>query len=284
MSKEYFDIWTKRFEKMTPVYEAQPREDYTAVSAKYPIFVVADGVTLKRDQEGNYPDPSGAYEAAKLFCEKVIEEAEKVYENFSESDIQNVFAAGNTAVKKLNDSHGIVEGKLDFRGFDYFSTTTSFALIKDGILYWWTMHDCGLEVLSPAGDVLFRAPKVVPNKERFFVGQTELTETELNKAIRSTYRNKLGEQGELVGYGVVTGEEAGLAYLSRGTKEVATGSTVVLFSDGFENYVELKEFNTLLAENNQNKEELLEKYSEEKIKESPKLFGQERTVVAITIS
>ena len=39
---------------------------YFIQSNKYPIFIVADGVTLKRDKEGNYPVPSDAFEAAKI--------------------------------------------------------------------------------------------------------------------------------------------------------------------------------------------------------------------------
>lgn len=283
MSKEYFDIWTKRFEKVTPDYEGHPREDYTAASEKYPIFVIADGVTLKRDQDGNYPVPSVAYEAAKLFCEKVVESAEDLYANFTEADIQKVFIAGNLAVKELNNSHGLVEGALNFRDFDYFSTTTSFALVKNGILYWWTMHDCCLELLSKEGTVLFRAPKVIPNKERFFVGQTDLSETDLNKSIRSTYRNKVGEQQELIGYGVVTGEEASLPYLSQGSQSVPAGTTIVLFSDGFENYSELPDFKDLLVAPLESFSSSLETYMARKIEENPRLYGQERSVLVAKV-
>ena len=283
MSKEYFDIWTKRFEHITPEYAQHPREDYHLVSAKFPIFIVADGVTLKRDAEGNYPVPSGAGKVAQIFCEKVIEEAEKMYTSFSESDIPKLFLLANTVARDFNDSQGIVEGKLNYRDFDYFSATTSFALIKDGALYWWSLHDAGVQVIDSHGSISFRSPKVTPNKEKFFVDQKEMSETELNKAIRSTYRNKLDVDGKPFGYGVVTGEESAVAYLSSGSFVLPESSSVLIFTDGFENYPNLDEFNNLFASWTDDIEQKLDSLSLERIKESPALYGQERTIVAVRV-
>ena len=55
---------------------SHPREDYFKISEKFPIFAVADGVTLEYSG-GKYPNPSGAGEVAKIFCEAVIKETEK---------------------------------------------------------------------------------------------------------------------------------------------------------------------------------------------------------------
>src|SRR3989344_4202430 len=68
-----------------------PEEDYFAISAIKPIFVVADGVTLELRTDGKYPNPSGAGELTKLFCETVIKEAEKAYDHFSEASLLALF-------------------------------------------------------------------------------------------------------------------------------------------------------------------------------------------------
>jgi hypothetical protein len=46
---------------------SRPQEDYLLVSQKYPIYVVADGVSLNMDEKVPYPADSGAGELAKLF-------------------------------------------------------------------------------------------------------------------------------------------------------------------------------------------------------------------------
>ena len=284
MSKEYFDIWTKRFPAYTPAYKDHPREDYHLVSGKYPIFVIADGVTLKRDEHGNYPVPSGAGELAKLFCEKVIEEAEKIYDSFSEESLKLVFQAGNKVTKELNDKHDLVEGKLNYRDVDYFSATTSFALLKDGKMYWWSMHDCGVKAVNSVGMLVFNSPKVIPNKEKFFVGkQDTMTETELLKAIRRNYRNKIDTEGNLSGYGVVTGEEIAPMYLSTGMFDLKDVATVLVYTDGFENYVEDEKFLKLVAEWSENFAVDISDFSASKSAEDPKMFGQERSLIVIKI-
>src|SRR4051812_36517612 len=90
ISREYYDIWIKKFNPHI-VDTHHPQEDYLLQSGKYPIFVVADGVTLKRDKEGRYPNPSGSAELAKIFCQAIIREAERMYETFTEGDLKALF-------------------------------------------------------------------------------------------------------------------------------------------------------------------------------------------------
>jgi len=86
-----------------------PQEDFILTSEKYPIFVVADGVTLVQfliDKRDRYPDPSPAGEAARIFCQTLIEAAEERYESFDESTIREIFKVANEAVGRYNQEQG----------------------------------------------------------------------------------------------------------------------------------------------------------------------------------
>ena len=99
---------------------ARPREDYHAASKKYPIFAVADGVTLEPGPDGKYPDPSGAGEVARIFCTEVIKSAESLYEHFTASDLEKVFEDANRAVGEYNQARGRTKNKLNFWDMDLF--------------------------------------------------------------------------------------------------------------------------------------------------------------------
>ncbi len=64
-----------------PVHPAElrrrthPPEDSWARSSRFPIFAVADGVTLEPGPDGRYPRPSGAAAVAQIFYHAVIREA-----------------------------------------------------------------------------------------------------------------------------------------------------------------------------------------------------------------
>ena len=108
----------------------RPQEDYFVVSKKYPIFVVADGVSLNFNNDSDYPGHSGAGKAAKIFCEVVTSEAEKRYETFKEENLKDIFELGNKAVLEYNISNGRTKNTINYYDFDLFSATTSFLLIK----------------------------------------------------------------------------------------------------------------------------------------------------------
>ena len=82
----------KVFSILKPAFaNTHAQEDYFIISKKYPIFVVADGVTLNFDKVSDYPKISGAGEVAKIFCETVILAAEEKYEDFKEENFKEIF-------------------------------------------------------------------------------------------------------------------------------------------------------------------------------------------------
>ncbi len=283
MSKEYFGIWTKRFEKVTPDYEGHPREDYHMISEKFPIAVVADGVTLKRDSDGNYPVTSGAGQLAKLLCEAIIREAEGAYENFQESDLQKIFAKANMVAKEFNDSHGRFKDAIDYRDFDLFAATASFVLVKDEKIYWWSICDSGVVIYDNVGNELMRSPETWTERRRALVKPESVTETEWNILIKKEYRNAAGNDGVLSGYGVLTGEDGAHGYLCAGSYEAKEVNVILLYTDGYINYLALQEFIGLFNKWPERLEEKVTEFSKMRIEKEPAIYGQERSLVAIKI-
>jgi hypothetical protein len=269
MSKEYFANWTKRYEKVAPVYEHHPREDYHLISNKYPIYVVADGVTLKRDTQGNYPVPSGAFELAKKFCGAVIEEAEKRYSGFTVQDLKEVFNAGNKVAREFNESQGRTKDTVDYREFDLFAVTTAFVLIKDMKMYWWSLGDSGITICDKKGEHVFQSPEAWPTEVEQIAatGNAELTDT---------------ENGDRGGYGVVTGENAASVYLNDGSMEFKENSTVFIYTDGYEDYIRIPEFISRFLVWDSDLESQVRKSEIEKNTENIK-YGRERTLIVVKI-
>lgn len=282
MSKEYFDNWTKRFDHVMPAYENHPREDYHLQSETLPIFVVADGVTLKRDAAGNYPIPSGAFEVAKIFCEAVMEEAEKRYEAFGEHDLVEVFCIGNEAARRFNDSKCINKDTINYRDFDFFSATTAFVLIKDKTAYWWSLCDSGVAAFDAEGNMLFQSPPDWPERQQAKdrIRLTHPDESELNKQLRRAYRNMIDSEGGSIGYGVVTGEKEAEAYLHRGSFKIDPAIVILVYTDGYEDYVGVPEFIRILNQWPEDLADKLDAYMESKNAEDIK-FGRERSLFAI---
>ena len=117
--------------KSASVLNPHVQEDYFVVSKKQPIFVVADGVSLDVTLGEKYPANSGAGEAAKIFCEAVINEAEKRYEEFDEKDLLEIFEIGNRLILEYNILHNRTQKSINYFDVDLFSATTSFLLIKN---------------------------------------------------------------------------------------------------------------------------------------------------------
>ena len=263
-----------------------PQEDFFGISKKHPIFVVADGVALNFDDEKDYPKHSGAGEVAKIFCETVIFEAEKRYKNFKEQDLKDIFKVGNKAVLEYNNSQGRTKDSINYWDFDLFSATTAFVLIKGPKghpkAYWWTLCDSGVALYGKKGSRLFISPDVWTVLDKFILDNfSNITGKERTKMLHRDYRNAVGKKGELTGYGVVDGEETAKFYLNIGTLDINAGDFILLFTDGFENYLKLKEFTGLFLKWPENLENQLENIISKKSKLEPKKYGQEKTLIAI---
>ncbi len=286
ISEEYLQHTTGKIH-LTPSLQ-HPQEDYLLVSEKFPIFVVADGVTLECNEQGEYPAESGAGELARVFCEAVIQVAEAKYETFIESDLKEIFSIANKAADQVNIAHGRVKGTLNYWDIDLFAATTAFALIKDNRLYWWTLCDAGIAVFDAQQYRIYSSPLAWPRerREKYLLSDVTLknvTPPERRKMIRRVYRNGINAQGETIGYGVVTGEPAALAYLETGNLLLSQGDTVIAYTDGFEHYLTLPIFvEKFLAwtDGTMNEPVLV---AQQVTKEDPVRYGQERSLIAVQI-
>ena len=260
-----------------------PREDYHAVSPVYPIFAVADGVTLETGPDGKYPNPSGAGEVARIFCNEVVKSAESLYQNFTADDLKKIFEVANQAVGKYNTAQGRTKNKLNFWDVDLFAATGAFAVVKEGTVYWASMCDSFAAHFDSSGNLKLKSPECwsLPRREKLPSGWADIALDERKKIIRRVYRNGLGEAGELTGYGVITGEKAVVKYLNTGSFTPAEGELVMLLTDGFEYYLELPVFVDLCKRWTGDLEVQVRRFTAEKALDDPRNFGLERTLVSI---
>jgi hypothetical protein len=264
---------------------AHPQEDYLKVSAKLPIFVVADGVTLEFKKDGTYPNPSGAGEAAKIFCETLVGELERRLAHFKETDIQEAFTIANKAVGEYNRSQGHTKDTSNFWDEDLFAATTAFAVCKDRRVYWASLCDSFVLYFNSDGKQIGKSAVCWPNErqKKFLPHDWNMRpEEDRKKTIRKVYRNGLNPDGERIGYGVVTGEAAALKYLNVGNVEVQKGDLMFLVSDGFEPYLSLPEFVELFRKWPADLESQVRAKTIEMGQKDPGRYAHERSIVAVS--
>jgi hypothetical protein len=260
-----------------------PQEDYLLASDRYPIFVVADGATLELDKNGKYPSPSGAFEVARIFCEEVIKESEKIYNHFSEESIKTVFKKANKAVGEYNLANGRIKEKINFWDFDFFATTGAFAVIKNQTVYWASICDSSIMHFGKNNNLVFQPPDYRVNVHKNLPANWERIDSDKRKKIiRKVYRNGVSKNGELIGYGVITGENTTVRYLNYGILSFNEGTLLAILTDGFEEYLKLPEFIFLFRQNWKNLEFNLKEFTKTKSKENPEKFGHERAIIIIS--
>jgi len=259
--------------------DLHPKEDYFVISKKYPIFAIADGVSLMVNEGEEYPKISGAGEVARIFCKTVIFEAEKRFDNFSERDLKEIFGVGNEAVKDYNVSQGRIEDTINYWDVDLFSATMALVVLKDNRIYWMSLCDCGVVVFNN-GKNIFQSPNGWEN----FPKDWKEGKSDKEKVIERhrDYRNAV-KDGKLVGYGAVNGQENAIYYLNTGVLNVKEGNKVLLYTDGFENYINLKEFIDIFNVWPKNIEEIIKNLVNDKGREDLSKYGREKSLIAVSI-
>lgn len=287
--KEFIDVELNKFGLDTRIFRNNqpPQEDFLLVSKKYPIFVVADGVTLIQYiiDKKEYPDPSPAGDVARIFCEKLLESAEARYDRFKENDIKEIFREANNAVGEYNRRKGRTKETTDYWDNDLYATTASFAVIKENKVYWGSICDSYVMVFSGDGKIKFQSPNFDERKEDDppkFIGDSHDSKAKAQYTWRES-RNGVNENQKLVGYGVATGEETANRYLNFGCFDVKQGDIVAILTDGFENYVQIPEFMSIFIKWSDDIESCFKKFTAMKGKENPEKFGHERTLIVVPI-
>lgn len=269
--------------KLSSFFSDRPQEDYLLSSKKYPIFVVADGVTLRVKKGKKYPNPSGSANVAEIFCKKIVLEAEKKYNNFKTGDLKEIFKIANKSVADYNISQRRTKEAINYFDIDLFSATTAFLLIKEKKAYWLSLCDSGVLILNKYGEQIFSSPSPQVTEGKFLPSDWSKMNDIERSIIMHGYRNKLGKNGDLLGYGVVDGEEEALNYLNFGTVDLNSGDLAIVYTDGFEHYLKLDEFNQIFFDQPLNLEQKLDAIMDKKIKENKAKYGLERSLIALCI-
>ncbi len=247
-------------------------EDYYAI--KDLTFCVADGVTrddiygkvvgypqTQEEAESwvkRYPNPSGAYDAAKIVCETFIKEMEKYEESdISENIIMEVAKLCNNALKRINDGRDI-----DYLKEDYYCCEAVGGKIIDNNLYCFSLGDCHITLLDENYNIVF----TTINNHKWFEDYLDNVYSKENKfdwddpkdrvMVRKEYRNNPTQKynGKDVSFGAFSGEESAEYYIDTYKINLSNVKYICAYSDGCEPFFENKEITKNILENLENLE------------------------------
>lgn len=222
------------------------REDCFSQSKKLPIFTVADGVTLVVKPGDFYPSPSGAGEVARIFCKSAIKQSEKLFAHFQTKNISDIFAEANARVENYNHKRKRTKKAINYFNIDYFCATAAFALINNSELFWGAIGDSRVALKDKNGKTKFTShDKVAPIEKLTAAKFKHPTPQEKKYFQQKNFRNKIGADGKLMGYGVINGEKEALPYVEYGKAKIQKGDQLFIYTDGFTPYFKLLNFREL---------------------------------------
>lgn len=224
-------------------------------------FCVADGVTRddiygnavsypETEEEAkmwvkNYPNPSGAFEAAKITCDTFVSEISKLPDNqVSRDSIFSAVQMSNENVKLINQNREIDYLKEDL----YCCEVVGGRIVKD-ILYCFSLGDCHITVLDDKFNIIFNT---INNHKRFEnylenVYEKENTfdwnDPKMRIMVRKEYRNnpKQKFKGEDISFGALSGEKTSEYYVDTYSVDLKNAKYICAYSDGCEPFFESKE-------------------------------------------
>ena len=266
-----------------------PPEDAFLMDKK--IFCVADGITrdpiAPKDFRGesaeellkNYPRPSGAKIAADLFCKEFVKTLKQG------NLVKQAFIAGNNAIAGLNKKN---LKKVDYLVNDFWACVACGGVIKNNILCWGAITDCGVAVFDKKGKIRFQTPVYMTefaNYEKTYLRKPDFNWAlpEYRKMIRQEFRNRPDKifKGKCVSYGALTGEKAAEKFMHFGEIKLERGDLVTFYSDGFYPMINHKDFfNKINHHANDVIDKNLIPFSQKLAKEDYKKYGKEKTLVA----
>ena len=270
------------FENIKTINCNFPIEDQFYVNDNGDEAIVADGIT--RDQVGisdfnlisfeefikKYPRPSGGEIAAKTIVD--------TFKN-SKGTLKNRLIECNNEVRKINAKY---IKKCDYLENDYYGAVASCVKLESNTLHYAFICDCGVIIYDKFGNIKF---KTADEKEL-------LSDPYINKIgipwnlkeariiVRRDYRNNPNniKDNKCVSYGALTGEEEAINFIRTGKVKLSPSDIVVLYSDGFVNFLDDKKFINLLL--NFDKEHV-EKYVHEKAEKCYDKYGKEKTIIVL---
>ena len=274
-------LYSKTFDNIKTIGFNFPIED--AYFCKDNFAVVADGITrdftgIKNTREvsplelvTHYPNPSGATYASEEICKSFENDYDKIINN--KLSLKEAFINANKKVKELNDKY-IKE--CDYLENDYYGAVASTAFINNNVLYYSYVCDCGIAVFNNNGELKFKTNDDMASVDSHFdTTPFDWNDPEARVIVRRDYRNK---PDNIYSYGALTGEKEFEHYIREGSINLDKGDLVVVYSDGFSNYLEEKDFyKNFTTLSKEDFKEYLDKLS----KSDYNKYGKERTVIII---
>ena len=246
--------------------------------------IVADGIT--RDPVGvsdlatctfeemleKYPRPSGAEIAAKEICNTFYN---------SKGTLKERLEKCNNNIKRLNEKNIKV---CDYLQNDLYGAVASCIKIENEVLYYAYICDCGIIVYDSKGNIKFQTDDDKLLYSDSYIGKIGIPWNlpEARIIVRRDFRNKPNniQDGKCVSYGAITGEDEALSFIKSGKVKLDKGDLVLVYSDGFSNFLhekdfinEIKNFNKISFEN----------YVNNKSKVNYDSYGKEKTIVLYKI-
>ena len=244
--------------------------------------IVADGIT--RDPVGIsdlnsisftemlnlYPRPSGGELAAKTITEAFKE---------SNGMIKERLIACNNAVKELNNKY---IKQCDYLQNDYYGAVAASIQIRDNVLEYAYICDCGIIVYDNNGNIKFLTKD---DKELYsdpYINKINIPWNlpEARVIVRRDFRNNPNniQNGICVSYGAITGEKNAEHFIRTGQIALEQNDIIAIYSDGFVNFLKDTTFiNEILHFN----KEKLEDYVNKKSLEDYNLYRKEKTLLLI---
>lgn len=260
--KEFKLVYDKMYDiSIFKKYGLKPvSEDYYKI--KDNCFCIADGVTRdningnpikkpKNEKEAiefikEYPNPSGAYLAAKIIAESFVNNISNIKENdISEEKIKQAIVKSNNELIDINKDRCI-----DYLKEDYYCCVSVGGYITDNTLYAFSIGDCHISLFDEKYNLLF----TTINNHKWFEDYEKLHNFDWEnpkdrKLIRSEYRNNPSkkENGKDITFGVLSGEKNAEYYIDVYKIDLKNVKYICAYSDGCENlFSDTKKIETLL--------------------------------------
>lgn len=275
-------IYKNTFSNIRKPSDIFPIEDQYYASENEAI--VADGIT--RDPIGisdfstcsqseffeKYPNPSGAELAAKDICE--------TFSTATGSLIERLIRC-NDSIRNLNNQYIL---NCDYLENDYYGAVASCISIKNTILDYAYICDCGVIIYDLFGNIKFQTED---DKELYsdpFINKIGIPWNlpEARIIVRRDYRNNPDNvfDGKCISYGAITGENNAINFIKSGQVQLSNGDIVLVYSDGFNKFLHDKEFILHILNFNKND---FESYVNLKSQNDYDQYGKEKTLVVFKI-
>ena len=179
-------------------------------------------------------------------------------------------------VKKLNN---INIKECDYLENDYYGAVGASALIEDNNLYYSYICDCGVAVFDKDGNLIFKTDDDMEKVNKHFdTGSFTWNQPEARVIVRKNYRNKPHNE---YSYGAITGESEFEHYLKEGSLKLNDSDIVIVYSDGFSNYLFDKDFYNNLISLINGDNLTFQNYLEKMGNNDYRKYGKEKTLVVM---